>query len=185
MLPDQMARNQEKQISETRERTRKLCSARGVWIEECLNDLQMFVAAPLVLRSKAKLACRTRLSKAGQSCSAVIRDASRDWKQDSLLSVARNQSWRGLPTEIAKPRKTRTTELVEEAAEEAVEEAVADADVAEAAEVAVTQLDLLARAILRLLDNEKKHVDPIAGREELERWLERASLVKCWKPLVV
>jgi hypothetical protein len=125
-------------------------------------------------------------SKAGQSCSVVIRDASSDWKQDILLSAVRNQSWRGLRTETAKLRKTRTMEVVDEAAEEAVVEGVVvDADVAEEGEVVVILLDLLVRVKLRLPDNEKKLVDPIAGMEELERWLELVSLVRCWKSVVV
>jgi hypothetical protein len=185
MLPDRMARNQETQILETKERTRRHCSALGVWIEESSNVRQTSVAVPLVLPSRAGLACKTRPSRAGQSCLAVIRDASSDWKQDSLLSVVRNQDWRELPTETARLQKTRTTGLMEEVDEEAVEEVVADADVVEAGEVVVIQLGLLARVILRLLDNEKRHVAPTAGKEGPERWLELASLVRYWKSVAV
>jgi hypothetical protein len=118
----------------------------------------------------------------------VIRDALSEWKQDILLSAVRSQNWRGLRTETAKLRKTRTTEVVDEAAEEAAVEGVVvdvDVDVAEAAEVVVILLDLLARVRLRLLDNGKKLVDLIAGMEGLERWLELVSLVRCWKSVVV
>jgi hypothetical protein len=77
-------------------------------------------------------------------------------------------------------------EVVDEAAEEAAVEGVAvDVDVVEAGEVVVILLDLLVRVKLRLPDNEKKLVDPIAGMEELERWLELVSLVRCWKSVVV
>jgi hypothetical protein len=175
MMPDQQAKIQGTQILETRERMRKHCSEHGEWIKESLNDLQMFVAVKLVLPLRVRLACRTRLSRAGQSCLVVIRDVSDDWKQDFLLSVVRNPSWRGLLTETVKLRKTQTTGLVEE---EVVEEAVVDVDVVEVAEAAVIRLDLLARVKLKLLDNGKKHVDPIAGMEGRERWLELASLVR-------
>lgn len=150
-----------------------------------MNDHQTFVAAPLVLHARLALESSTRPSKAGQSCSAVTPDASSDWKQDILLSVARNQSWKGLHTETAKPRKIRTMEVVIGAEEEAVEGAVVDEDVAEAAEEAAIPLGLLVRVKPRLLDNEKRHVGPIAGKEELGRWLELASPVRYRKPIIV
>lgn len=177
MLPDQMAKNQERQIQAIRERMRRHCSAPGVWTEESLSGHQTLVAAQLVPRSRTRQECKMRLLKAGQSCLAVTQDASSDWKQDTLPSVAHNQSWRGPPIETAKLRKTQTTELQEEAEEGAVEEVVVDADVGGAVEAVVTQPDLLAKAILRLLDNEKRHADQIVGKGELEKWPELASLV--------
>jgi hypothetical protein len=66
-----------------------------------------------------------------------------------------------------------------------VEGAVGDVDVAEAGEVVVILLDLLARVKLRLLDNGKRLVGLIAGTEGLERWLELVSPVRGLKFVVV
>ena len=185
MLPDQMAKIRETRIQGTKARMKKHCSVLGEWTEECSSAHRMSAAALHVQPSRTKLECKTRLSKAGQSCLAAIQDVSNDWRQDTRPSAARNQNWKGPRIETVKPQKTRTTGLVEEAEEEVVEEAEEDVVVVEVAEVAVTLLVHLVRATPRLLGSEKKHGDRTEGKEEPGRWPELVFLDKSREDLIV